>query len=139
MVGMTILGLDVGEARIGLAVGDSTILIASPWGILEAQPEAQAFAKLQELIKQERVERIVIGMPYLLREPGHETEQQRQIQAWTDRFQKMISVPCVFADETLSTALAARWQNERQQKGKRDDLAAVAILQAYLERLPSGA
>ncbi len=139
MVGMTILGLDVGEARIGLAVGDSTILIASPWGILEAQPEAQAFAKLQELIMQERVERIVIGMPYLLREPGHETEQQRQIQAWTDRFQKMISVPCVFADETLSTALAARWQNERQQKGKRDDLAAVAILQAYLERLPSGA
>lgn len=137
MVGMTILGLDVGEARIGLAVGDSTILIASPWGILDAQPEAQAFAKLQQLITQERVERIVIGMPYLLREPGHETEQQRQIRAWVERFEKTVRVPCVFADETLSTALAARWQNERQQKGKRDDLAAVAILQAYLDRLPA--
>lgn len=139
MVGMTILGLDVGEARIGLAVGDSTILIASPWGILEAQPEGQVFAKLQDLIRQERIERIVIGMPYLLREPGHETDQQRQIRAWAERFEKMVTVPCVFADETLSTALAARWQNERQQKGKRDDLAAVAILQAYLDRLPSGA
>lgn len=136
---MTLLGLDVGEARIGLAMGDSAIRIASPWGIVEAQPEALAFVQLRDLIKRERVEQIVIGMPHLLREPGHETEQQRQIRAWAERFEKMIDVPCAFADETLSTALAARWQNERQQKGKRDDLAAVAILQAYLDRLPDGA
>ena len=136
---MTLLGLDVGEARIGLAMGDSAIRIASPWGIVEAQPEALAFARLRDLITRERVERIVIAMPRLLREPSHETEQQRQIRAWVERFEKMIDVPCAFADETLSTALAARWQNERQQKGKRDDLAAVAILQAYLDRLPGGA
>ncbi len=136
---MTLLGLDIGEARIGLAVGDSAVRIASPWGIVDAQPETQAFLQLHELIKRERIDQIVIGMPQLLREPGHETGQQRQIRAWTARFAATTGVPCVFADETLSTALAARWQNERQQKGKRDDLAAVAILQAYLDRLPEGA
>ncbi len=136
---MTLLGLDVGEARIGIALGDSLVRIASPWGIVEAQPETQAFLQLQELIKREGVGRIVIGMPHLLREPGHETEQQRHIRAWAARFEKMTDVPYIFADETLTTALAARWQNERQQKGKRDDLAAVAILQAYLDRLPEHA
>lgn len=132
---MNVLGLDIGAARIGVALGNTETRLASPVAVVPARPEEQAFAELAKLIRAEGVRSVIIGMPRLLSHPEHETEQQAQIQAWAQRFTTRISVPIVFADETLSSALAGRWQQERQEKGKRDDLAALAILQSYLDRL----
>ncbi len=129
---MHILGLDIGAARIGVAMGNDETRLASPWGTLEAHPEERCFAKLQTLIEQEGIERLVIGLPHLLQKREQATEQQKTICAWVERFSSPLEV--VFEDETLSTVLAQRWQREQGGRGKRDDLAAYAILQSYLDR-----
>ncbi len=131
---MRLLGLDIGSARIGVAIGDTETRLASPWGVVKAQPEETAFLSLRDLIKREGIEGLVIGIPKLLRERSQETEQQHKIQAWTKRFHDTSpQLVITFEDETLSSALATRWQHEQSGKGKRDDLAALAILQSYLD------
>ncbi len=131
---MTILGIDVGGERLGVAIGDTETRLASPWGVVAARPEAKAFAALAELLHTERVERVVIGVPFLLAKREQSTAQQETIRAWADRFHDTCKIDVVFEDETLSTALAATWQHDQGGKGKRDDLAALAILQSYLDR-----
>lgn len=128
------LGLDIGSARIGVAIGDTETRLASPWGTVDARSEDRGFLALIDLIKKEGIERLVIGLPKLLRERSQATEQQKHIQEWAKRFQDAYTIDVIFEDETLTTALAARWQHEQSQKGKRDDLAALAILQSYLDR-----
>lgn len=127
------LGLDIGSARIGVAIGDTETRLASPWGTVDARSEDRGFLALIDLIKKEGIERLVIGLPKLLRERSQATEQQKHIQEWAKRFQDAYAIDVIFEDETLTTALAARWQHEQSQKGKRDDLAALAILQSYLD------
>ena len=131
---MTIMGLDVGMERIGVALGDSDLKIASPWGTVQAKPEVRSFAELKALLQKERVERVVVGVPHLLSKREQATEQQAWIRAWADRFHDTCGVEVVFEDETLTSQLAQRWQIEQGGKGKRDDLAAVAILQGYFDR-----
>lgn len=131
---MTILGIDVGGERLGVAIGDSETRLASPWGVVAARPEAKAFATLTDLIQKEQVGKVVIGLPFLLAKREQSTTQQEVIRAWADRFHDTCNVDIVFEDETLSSALATTWQHEQGGKSKRDDLAALAILQSYLDR-----
>lgn len=131
---MTIMGLDVGMERIGIALGDDMLRIASPWGVVSTKPEGRCFEQLHELIKKEGVEKVIIGMPKLLQMRDQATEQQRWIEAWSGKLYDALGIEYVFEDETLSTQLAQRWQIEQGGKGKRDDLAAVAILQGYFDR-----
>ena len=133
-MGMRLLGLDIGTARIGIAIGDTDTRLASSWGTVNAQPEARAFLELGVLIRKEGIEQLVVGLPKLMREREQATQQQKQIQEWTKRFTIDHPIAVVFEDETLSTQLAARWQHDQEQKSKRDDLAALAILQSYLDR-----
>lgn len=131
---MIVAAFDVGGARIGVALGTEEVGIASPWGILEAKPEATCKERIHELLKKEGVQKIVIGMPQLLRERGNDTQQQQAIRAWAERMFAGDSREVVYEDETLTTAMAAGYQRERGEKGKRDDLAAMAILQGYFDR-----
>lgn len=134
---MTLLGIDVGSERLGVSIGDSDTRLASPWGVIAAKPEEKAFAALKNLIQTERVQKVVVGMPRLLRKRDQKTTQQERIFAWTARFHDTYQGEIVFEDETLSSALAATWQRDQGGRGKRDDLAALAILQAYLDRTAS--
>lgn len=131
---MIIAGLDVGGARIGVALGESLIGIASPWGIIEAIPEDRCVQKLRELFDKEGVEKIVVGKPELLKNRGQQTEQQAAIEAWVARAAPHLGRELVYEDETLTSALAATWQREQDGRGKRDDLAAMAILQTYFDK-----
>lgn len=132
---MTIMGIDAGEARIGVAMGDDLLRIASPWSIVPAHPEEKALSALKQMTHVERVEKIVIGVPRFPGHPEQQTSQEEKIRAWAERLQSATNIPVVFVDETFSSQLAARWQQDRAQKGKRDDLAAVAILQSYFDAL----
>lgn len=132
---MTIMGIDAGEARIGVAMGDDLLRIASPWQVVPAHPEEKALNTLKEIARTERVEKIVVGVPRFPGHPEQQTKQEEIIRAWAERLQSVTNIPTLFVDETFSSQLAARWQQDRAQKGKRDDLAAVAILQTYFDRL----
>lgn len=131
---MTYLGLDVGSERIGVAMGDSEMKLASPIETLATKPEARCFAHLAELIRKERVGGVVVGVPRLLVKRDQATEQQAWIYAWAERFYDACGVRPLFEDETLTSQLAERWQREQGGRGKRDDLAAVAILQGFFDR-----
>lgn len=131
---MIVAAFDVGGARIGVALGTEEVGIASPWGIIDAKPEETCKERMYAFLQKEGVEKIVIGMPELLRERGSATQQQEHIRAWAERMFAGDSREVVYEDETLTTAMAAGYQRERGEKGKRDDLAAMAILQGYFDR-----
>lgn len=142
---MRVLALDVGERRIGLAVGDTAIGIAFPHEVLECSPAdslADIFQKLLIVLEQEQIELIVVGHPGSLREKG--TEQAAITRRFADDLedflmaqQKNIRVELI--NEAFSTQFAERKLRQagntaKEQKGKKDAVAAAAFLQTFLEK-----
>jgi putative Holliday junction resolvase len=132
------MGIDYGRKRIGVALGDTETGLAGPWGVVVNQHPDQAMRELIALAKQEGVERFVIGIPKPLGDRSRETDQAQEIRVFAKQLEN-VGLSVVEEDETLTSALAARQVQEMGEKGKRDDLAATAILQTYLDKhgLPS--
>ena len=130
---MRVLGLDVGEARIGVALGDTESRIASPWAVVDAKDSAKAMVEIRKIIDTERAEKVIVGMPKRLHNVNEATAQQQSIQIFIDALQ-ILGVPVETEDETWTSKIASRQMIERGERGKRDDLAAVAILDTWLNR-----
>lgn len=130
---MRVLGIDYGAARIGIALGDTDSCIASPWSVIDAKVPAQALLALQELIRAERVESLVVGMPRRLHDQRQESKQTQEVRRFMESLVGF-GLPIFEQNETWSSKFAARQVQELGQKGKRDDLAAAIILQSYLDR-----
>jgi len=152
-----LMALDVGEARIGVAVCDATGFLASPYTTIHVtRDEQQTLVTIQELIKETDAEGLIVGLPISL--DGQIHAQGQKIQAFAERLQQQITIPLTFYDERLSTVeaqrlLTQRGQDEgekRQRRGGRqqtqkkkrrrnsqeiDALAATVILQDYLDHL----
>lgn len=149
-----LMALDVGAARIGVALSDASGFLASPYTTLHVtRDEAEIWAKLQALIAETEAEGLVIGLPISL--DGQIHAQAERILAFSERLKTAISLPVVFWDERLSTVEAERLLAEsghqlpqrRQAQGSRgkqkrkrrgsqeiDALAATVILQSYLDQ-----
>lgn len=127
----SILALDVGTVRIGVAIADSVARLSRP---LITLPATENFiAALQQIIDSEGVTTLVIGLPRGL--DGQSTDQTRLVEAFVTSWQNIIGLPVSFQDEALSSArakeeLAAR--GKPYQKGDVDALAATFILDDYL-------
>ncbi len=130
---MRVLGIDYGRARIGVALGDTETKIASPWAIIAARDLEFVRRELATIIAQEGVERVVVGIPRRLHDQSEESTQAKEILTFVELL-RADTWEVVTENETWSTKIAARQQQELGQKGKRDDLAATAILQSYLDR-----
>lgn len=130
---MRILGIDYGARHIGLALGDTETRLASPWAVLSYDSRADAMRRIKKLVETEKVEKIVVGMPYPFVGPSRETEQTKLVRGFMDDLRALGLAP-EEADERLSSQLAIRYMHERGEKGKRDDLAATAILQTWLDK-----
>jgi putative holliday junction resolvase len=141
-----LLALDVGEARIGVAVSDAMGFLASPYTTLHvSRNEAETWEAIRRLISETDAEGLVIGLPVSL--DGQLYGQARRVQAFAERLKQHITIPLTFWDERLSTVeaerlLAERGQGKRGQRGSRrrkrgrqeiDALAAAVILQEYLD------
>ncbi|GER82656.1 MAG: Holliday junction resolvase RuvX [Thermogemmatispora sp.] len=148
-----ILALDVGEARIGVAVSDASQILASPYTTLEVGGnEARLWEALRRIIEENEVEALVVGLPISL--DGQIHQQGERVLAFVERLKRHIKIPVDLWDERLSTVEAQRLLAEREQeeggrrsrrgghrggqgKGGRnrqgvDALAAALILQQYL-------
>lgn len=148
-----LLALDVGDARIGVAISDASGFLASPYTTLRvSRHEEQTWQAIQELIRETDAEGLVIGLPISL--DGQIHAQGEKVQAFAQRLQPHISVPLIFWDERLSTVEAQRLlsqrgehesgkrqrrtgqrrpQSKRRQRGQQiDALAAAVFLQDYL-------
>jgi putative Holliday junction resolvase len=130
---MRVLGIDYGSSRVGIALGDTESRVASPWMVLQNHDEERLIKDISDLFKSESAELIVVGIPHILRDMSVETNQARTILNFVEQL-KAAQLPVETIDESLTTRIAARQMIERGEKGKRDDLAAAAILQSWLDR-----
>lgn len=123
------LGLDVGEARIGVALASVIAQLPQPKEVILTSDTT--VTAIQNVIDKENVTMVVIGLPRNLQ--GEETAQSQKIRDFADVLQAQISVPIVFADETLSSVRADDLQrNASYQNVSQDSLAACFILEEFL-------
>lgn len=133
---MRIIGLDYGEARIGVAVSDMLETIANPLDTISERDYEKQLEKVIEVIKRERAEKIVVGLPKRMDGTlGHRAEYTR---AFAEELSKRTSLPLCLWDERLSSSEAHRMLETGGVSGKRrktkvDKIAAVLILQTYLD------
>ena len=135
------LGIDWGEKRIGLAISDPTSTIARPLKTLPNRGLKPVLKQLQARISEQNISRVVVGLPKTMgnRFSRKTEEVARVIQA----LEAALSVPVVSFDERLTTVLAHQTVRQLGKKPSRereriDQLAAVHLLQSYLDREKSG-
>ena len=110
-----LMALDVGDARIGVAISDASGFLASPYMTLHvSRDEEQIWTAIQRLISETETEGLVVGLPISL--DGQIHAQGARVQAFVERLKEHISIPLTFWDERLSTLEAQRLLAERQQE-----------------------
>jgi putative Holliday junction resolvase len=138
---MRILGLDYGTKTVGVAVSDDLLLTAQGVEIIRRKSQAklrQTLARIEELVAQYGVERIVLGYPKNMNNTeGERCEQTKEFQAMLER---RTGLEVVLWDERLTTVAADMSMMEmgiRREHRKEyvDEIAAIFILQGYLDYL----
>ena len=129
------LGLDVGERRVGVAISDPDNTFAVPLTALERRTLEGDVAEIARLAASEDVGEAVVGLPVSL--DGVERKQARQARGFARRLEES-GLRVRLWDERLSTAQAERLlrrerPQRRREKGAPDALAAAIILQGYLD------
>ncbi len=131
-----IMALDLGEKRIGVAVSDETRLIAKSYGVLKRKSRREDFARYQNIIKEQKITLLVIGLPITL--GGTDSEKTAWVRDYAADLKQHLAIPLVFHDESLTTIEAENSLRERGIRGKKakervDAVAAAFILQNYLD------
>ncbi|MFH1613234.1 MAG: Holliday junction resolvase RuvX [bacterium] len=137
---MKILGLDVGDKRIGIAITDELGFMAHSLKVIERKNMADDVLQIKELFKDHQIEKIVIGLPLKL--DGSSSIQTEKVKEFISYFEKSFTVPIIAWDERLTTKQAERYLIQMETKKKKqkeiiDKLSAACILQSYLDTLPS--
>jgi putative holliday junction resolvase len=121
-----VLALDYGRARTGVAVSDPTGTVARPLCVVERAATEDGLARLMDLISDEAVDRVVVGLPLTLR--GERGEQAEETERFVEQLSSRTSVPVVTFDERFTTNLAERTPSRSAE----DARAAAHLLSSYL-------
>jgi putative Holliday junction resolvase len=123
-----ILGLDVGDARIGVAVAGSIARLPRPLKQIENNPDV--WENIKRIVDQEDAARVVVGLPR--GQNGQETEQTQKVREFAKQLQNHIDCPVDFADESLSTVRAGETlKNQKHLDISEDSVAACYILEEF--------
>ena len=133
---MRVLGLDLGEKRIGVALSDATGLIARGTGYIEHVDTEKDIAAILDLVREHKAEKIVVGLPFSM--DGTSRDKAKEATLFIDALKKKVPVPVEAFDERLTTAYSERLLIEaglsrKKRKKVIDSLAAEVILQGYLD------
>lgn len=123
--------LDVGEKRIGVAIADTAIRIAIPYETVPV--DGSELSRIIEIITQERADTLIIGYPR--NQLGESTAQSRYVEQFAAQFEEVVPT-IVFQDESLTSVLAEERLKEMGKPYEKADIdmqAAAIILQDYLE------
>ena len=136
--GQRLLGLDLGEKTIGLALSDTSLSIATPMQTLKRGKFAADAALLDIIIGAQGVGGLVVGLP--LNMDGRDGPSAQSARAFGRNWVNRSPLPVVFQDERLSTSAVTRTLIEADASRKRraevvDKMAAAYILQGALDRL----
>lgn len=129
---MRILGIDYGDKKIGIALGDTETRIASPWMILENEGHGESIKQIKLVFENEKAERVVVGIPVSLKNPEQENEQVRSIKRFAQDLRSQ-NIPVDEQNEMLSSAQAAYYMHQTGSKNQDDAVAAAIMLESYLE------
>ena len=135
---MRILALDPGSVRVGVAISDELRMIARPVEFIPAEPFMALVDRVKQLIRDQQVELIVVGMPRNM--DGTYGEAANKAREFIAALKDVIVVPIRTWDERLTTVSAAKalrsgGTKAANQRGKIDAAAAAVLLQGYLDSL----
>lgn len=133
---MRILGLDIGEKTIGVAVSDPTGLIAEGRGVIRRAGGEEDIRRIKELAEEHAASLIVVGLPRNMN--GSVGEQGKKVLAFAKSLQEATGLPVQAWDERLTTVAAERMLiganlTRRRRKKVIDQVAATLILQNFLD------
>ena len=132
------LGVDLGDARTGLAVSDSLGMLANGIGNIESASLGKTAAAVADKAKELSVAAIVVGYP--LNMNGTAGPRTEKAEKFAEKLRSLCDIPVVFQDERLSTVAAHKFLSESDVSHKKrkkvvDTLSAEIILQTYIDRL----
>ena len=135
---MRIMALDVGSRTIGIACSDALLMTAQGIETIRRTSLENDFNRLRELISEYEVHELVVGMPKNMN--GTKGDRAEKTEEFVEKMKAVIDFPVTFWDERLSTVMAERQLiaadvSRKKRKGVIDKMAAVVILQGYLDRL----
>ncbi|HJO38695.1 MAG: Holliday junction resolvase RuvX [Vicinamibacterales bacterium] len=142
---MRLMGLDVGDRRVGLAVSDASGTLARPLRTITREGAiADVVTAVVDEIRKLRtdgdgLDGIVVGLPRHL--DGRPSQETTRVQAFADRLRRQVDLPLAFQDERLSSReaerlLATQEPDWRRRKASLDAAAAAVILQDHLDQTP---
>lgn len=135
---MRIMSLDVGSRTIGIACSDALLMTAQGIETIRRTSLEKDFNRLQELIAEYEVHELVVGMPKNMN--GTKGERAEKTEEFVEKMKEVIDLPVTYWDERLSTVMAERQLiaadvSRKKRKSVIDKMAAVVILQGYLDHL----
>ena len=135
-----IIGLDVGDVRIGVAISDPLRIIAQPHSVITRTSLEQDLNAIQRVVAEQEAIRVVVGLP--LNREGKPGPQAGKVLEFIDRLREVVTVEIVTQDERYSTAAAQRMLidanvSRKNRKKVIDKVAAHHILQVHLDRASS--
>jgi putative pre-16S rRNA nuclease len=136
--GQRLLGLDLGEKTVGLALSDTLLTVATPFQTLKRGAFKKDAAVLHALIAEHRIGGLIVGLP--LNMDGSTGPAAQSARAFAQNFAAVSDIPLVLVDERLSTAAVTRTlldaDTSRRRRAKVvDKMAAAYILQGALDRM----
>lgn len=133
----SLLGVDYGRVRIGIAVCDNRQSISSPLEVIVRRRSVDVVAELRKLVHDYEVVGLVVGLP--LHANGDESEMSREARRFAGQWGEQLRLPVTFFDERYTSAQAEDFlldmnvSRHKRQHGERDMLAAHFILASYLQ------
>lgn len=136
---MRIMGLDFGSKTVGVAISDSLLVTAQGVEIIRRKEEnklRQTLARIEELIVENEVQEIVLGLPKNMN--ATEGDRVTLTREFKDKLERRTGLPVVMWDERLTTVAADKAMMEagirrEHRKDYVDMIAATLILQGYLD------
>jgi len=131
-----VMGIDLGQARIGVAVSDELRMAANPVTVIKAKSDQQNVAEIGRLAAEHQVKDIVVGLP--LNMNGSESPGSQKARAIAKMMKTETGLPVHLYDERLSTVAVESVMIEagvrrKKRKGAIDKVAATYILQGWLD------
>lgn len=131
---MRIMGLDIGEKRIGVAVSDELEITSIPLEVYEN--DKNIISKIKDLITKYHIENIAVGLPYTLK--GEIGNQAEKVISFVNDLKKDIEIDVDYMDERYTTKIPLKLlgkSNKDRKAGKKvDKFSAAIILSDYLQR-----
>ncbi len=135
---MRAMGLDIGSVTVGVSLSDGLKMIASSYTVIRYEVENEdLYKKIVDIIKEEDVDEVVVGMPYHMN--GDFSVGCERSRRFIEGIKKIIDVKVIEIDERMSTvsaqnALLTFDVSRKKRKQVVDKVAATVILQTYLDR-----